>query len=147
TTAALGAVSLRLGLPSAGGSTARSRGVVGEPLRLHRNESPYGLAPAAAQALKAAVDPKSFRYPIEEPKALEEAIAKRFGLEKENVLLGYGSIEILKMATEAFCNSARAAVVAEPTYEAVVSYCPFVHAQAIKIKLNADQKHDLPRML
>ncbi|HJZ66957.1 MAG TPA: hypothetical protein VKF81_02345, partial [Blastocatellia bacterium] len=99
TTAALGAVSLRLGLPSAGGSTARSRGVVGEPLRLHRNESPYGLAPAAAQALKAAVDPKSFRYPIEEPKALEEAIAKRFGLEKENVLLGYGSIEILKMAT------------------------------------------------
>ena len=118
-----------------------------EPLRLHRNESPYGLAPSAAEAVKAAVDSKSFRYPIEEPKALEEMIAKRFGVEKENVLLGYGSIEVLKMSTEAFCNSARAAVVAEPTFEAVVGYCPFVHARSIKIKLNADHKHDLPRML
>lgn len=118
-----------------------------EPLRLHRNESPYGLSPAAAEAVKGAVDSKSFRYPIEEPKALEEAIAKRFGVEKENVLLGYGSIEILKMATEAFCNSARAAVVAEPTFEAVAGYCPFIHARAVKIKLDADHKHDLPRML
>jgi histidinol-phosphate aminotransferase len=97
--------------------------------------------------LKSAVDSKSFRYPIEEPKALEEAIAKRFGVAKENVILGYGSIEVLKMATEAFCNSARAAVVAEPTFEAVAGYCPFIHARAIKVKLNAEHKHDLPRML
>lgn len=149
TTAALGAASVRFGLPSTVASTApvREADAEREPLRLHRNESPYGLAPAAAQALKAAVDPKSFRYPIEEPKALEEAIAKRFGVEKENILLGYGSIEILKMATEAFCNSARAAVVAEPTFEAVVGYCPFIHARPVKIKLNGDHKHDLPRML
>ena len=74
------------------------------PLRLSRNESPYGLSPSAAEALRNAIDPKSSRYPIEEPKALEEAIAKRFGVEKENVLLGCGSIEILRMATETFCN-------------------------------------------
>ncbi len=118
-----------------------------EPLRLNRNESPYGLAPAAAEALRSAVDPRSSRYPIEEPKALVEAIAKRFGVENDNVILGYGSTEILKMATEAFCNSARGALVAEPTFEAVVGYCPFIHARAQKIKLNADHKHDLPKML
>jgi histidinol-phosphate aminotransferase len=118
-----------------------------EELRLSRNESPYGLSPAAAEAVRAAVEPKSFRYPIEEPKALEETIAKRFGVEKENVLLGCGSIEILRMATETFCNSSRAAVVAEPTFEAVVSSCPFVHARSIKINLTSDYKHDLPRML
>src|SRR5262245_48941183 len=146
-TAAMGAASAGSRFPLAVDAAPRISEARLEPLRLHRNESPYGLAPAAAAALKTAVDAKAFRYPIEEPKALEEAIAKRFGLEKENVLLGYGSIEILKMATEAFCNSARAAVVAEPTYEAVVSYRPFVHAQAIKIKLNADQKHDWARML
>ena len=118
-----------------------------EPLRLSRNESPYGLSPSAAEALRNAIDPKSSRYPIEEPKALEEAIAKRFGVEKENVLLGCGSIEILRMATETFCNSSRPAVVAEPTFEAVVATCPFVHARSMKIRLTADYKHDLPRML
>lgn len=151
TNAALGAASIGVAFPSALRATSRyleaTVGAEREPLRLHRNESPYGLSPAASEAIKGAVDSKSFRYPIEEPKVLEEAIAKRFAVEKENVLLGYGSIEVLKMATEAFCNSAHPAVVAEPTYEAVVNFCPFVHARPKKIKLNADYKHDLPRML
>jgi histidinol-phosphate aminotransferase len=150
--AALGAASLGLVSPA---NIALARypdpeadaGSGGSPLRLNRNESPYGLAPAAAEALRRAVDPKSSRYPIEEPKALIEAIAKRFEVENENVILGYGSTEILKMATEAFCNSARGALVAEPTFEAVVGYCPFIHARARKINLNAEHKHDLPKML
>lgn len=150
--AALGAASIGLSLPSAIASTARnleSEGVTParSPMRLNRNESPYGLAPSAAEAVKSAVDPKSFRYPIDEPKELEEALAKRFGVEKENVILGYGSTEILKMATESFCNSARPAIVAEPTFEAVLGFCPFIHARAVKVNLTAEHKHDLPRML
>jgi histidinol-phosphate aminotransferase len=149
--AALGAASIGIGLPAGLSALARypeiDAGAGGNALRLNRNESPYGLAPAAAEALRSAVDPKSSRYPIEEPKALVEAIAKRFGVENDNVILGYGSTEILKMATESFCNSARGALVAEPTFEAVVGYCPFIHAHAQKIKLNAEHKHDLPRML
>jgi histidinol-phosphate aminotransferase len=150
TSAAVGAASIGLG--SSPGLAALSRypepdASTGSPLRLNRNESPYGLAPAAAAALKNAVDPLSSRYPIEEPKTLIEAIAKRYGVSPENVVLGYGSTEILKMATESFCNSARGALVAEPTFEAVVGYCPFIHARAQKIKLNSDHRHDLPRML
>jgi len=149
--AALGAASIGIGLPSGLSALARypeiDAGAGGNTLRLNRNESPYGLAPAAAEALRSAVDPKSSRYPIEEPKALVEAIAKRFGVENDNVILGYGSTEVLKMATESFCNSARGALVAEPTFEAVVGYCPFIHAHAQKIKLNVEHKHDLPRML
>src|SRR5438477_6691671 len=136
------ASSIGVALSSTLNATTRTRAAEAitserESLRLHRNESPYGLSPAAAEAVRGAVDSKSFRYPIEEPKALEEAIAKRLGVEKENVLLGYGSIEILKTATEAFCNTARAAVVAEPTFEAVVGYCPLIHARAVKIKLDS----------
>ncbi len=150
--AALGAASIGLGFPSSIGAAARHRAAKGVtpdrvPMRLNRNESPYGLAPSAAEAVRSAVDPKSYRYPIDEPKALEEAIAKRFGVEKENVVLGYGSTEILKMATEAFCNSSRPAVVAEPTFEGVLGFCPFIHSRAVKVNLNAEHKHDLPRML
>jgi histidinol-phosphate aminotransferase len=146
------ASSIGLALSSTLNATARSRAGEAitserEPLMLSRNESGYGLSPAAAEAVRAAVDSKSHRYPVDEPKALEEVIAKRFGVEKENVLLGCGSLEILRMATETFCNSTRAAVVAEPTFEAVVSTCPLVHARSIKINLTADYKHDLPRML
>jgi len=151
TTAAIGAASIGLGPTPALAALSRypdsDAGAGKSPLRLNRNESPYGLAPAAAAALKNAVDPLSSRYPIEEPKVLIEAIAKRYGVATENVILGYGSTEILKMATEAFCNSARGALVAEPTFEAVVGYCPFIHARALKIKLNSDHRHDLPRML
>ena len=117
-----------------------------EPLRLHRNESPYGLAPAADAASQKTLATLASRYPIEEPKALQEAIAKRFGVDKEMVALGCGSIEILKMATETFCTPARPAVVAEPTFEAVVSYSRLMHSHAIKTPLTADYKHDLGRM-
>src|SRR5262245_18132454 len=151
TSAAVGAASIGLGASPALAALSRypdpDTGAGIGPLRLNRNESPYGLAPAAAAALKNAVDPLSSRYPIEEPKALTEAIAKRFGVAPQNVILGYGSTEVLKMATESFCNSARGALVVEPTFEAVVGYCPFIHARAQKIKLNSDHRHDLPSML
>ena len=93
-----------------------------EPLRLHRNESSYGLHPAAAEALRNAGSAKPHRYPIEEPTVLVEALAKRVGMTKENIVLGAGSLEILRMATEAFCSPSRGAIVAEPTFEAVVSF-------------------------
>lgn len=118
-----------------------------EPLRLHRNESSYGLHPAAAEALRNAGSAKPHRYPIEEPTVLVEALAKRVGMTKENIVLGAGSLEILRMATEAFCSPSRGAIVAEPTFEAVVSFCPLAHARAVKIPLTKDHKHDMPRIL
>lgn len=149
---ALGAVSISPSL-SLGGNV-RERSSVPEtgeaqaaPLRLHRNESPYGLAPSAAQAIHAIVESQSGRYPIEEPAALAEAIAKRLGVANEQVLLGYGSVELLKIATETFCSPSGAAVVEEPTFEAVVSYCPLAHARAVKIPPTQDYKHDLSRTL
>src|SRR5215470_9876924 len=149
--AALGAT-VGTGFPSLLGSVAATRPArydetQPEPLRLHRNESPYGLAPAAAIAAQSILTGQANRYPIEEPKALQEAIAKRFGVDKEMVALGCGSIEILKMATETFCSISRPAVVAEPTFEAVVSYSRLMHSHAAKIPLTGDHKHDLPRML
>jgi histidinol-phosphate aminotransferase len=76
-----------------------------------------------------------------------EALAKRFAVAPEQVLLGCGSTEILKIATETFCSPAGAAIVAEPTFEAVVTYCPLAHARSVKMALTADYKHDLPKML
>jgi histidinol-phosphate aminotransferase len=116
------------------------------PLRLDRNESSYGLSPSSIQTLHSMAESVAPRYPRDEPAMLTEALAKRFGVAKEQVLLGYGSTEILKMATEAFSSPSGAAIVAEPTFEAVVTYSPLAHAKAVKIPLTADYKHDLPKM-
>ena len=149
---ALGVVSMGSGLHSMVGAHERTRypdatEAEPAPLRLHRNESPYGLPPSSVQTLHEISESMWSRYPIEEPAVLAEAIARRFGVANEQVLLGCGSVEILKIATESFCSPSGAAVVAEPTFEAVVSYCPLAHARAVKIPHTLDYKHDLPRML
>ncbi|MDD5544865.1 MAG: aminotransferase class I/II-fold pyridoxal phosphate-dependent enzyme [Acidobacteriia bacterium] len=148
----LGVASLGLNWP--GLLTAGERGLFPEaaevpaaPIRLNRNESPYGLAATSIQAIQNAIISQSPRYPFEEPAKLAEALADRNGVSKDHVLLGCGSIEILKMATETFCSATRSAVVAEPTFEAVVSYCPLAHATPVKIDLTKEYQHDLPKML
>lgn len=143
---ALGVASMGSGLPSLVG-TLDAKEAEPAVLRLHGNESPYGLPPASIQAIHSVAESRSPRYPMEEPAVLAEAIAQRLGVAKEQVLLGCGSVEILKMATETFCSPSGAAVVAEPTFEAVVSYCPLAHARAVKIPLTRGYKHDLAKML
>jgi histidinol-phosphate aminotransferase len=148
----LGVASMGLGLPSilkAGARGARMTATRTEPsiLLLDRNESPYGMPPSSERAVGNATPWKSPRYTRDEPAALIEAISRRLGVEKEQVLLGCGSTEILKIAAETFCSPSGAAVVAEPTFEAVVNYCPLARARAVKIPLTRDFKHDLPRML
>ncbi len=149
---ALGLGSIGLGLTSTFDSRSLASVVLPVPdgaqaLRLDRNESPYGMPPASSGAITEAMADLSPRYPRDEPAALIAAISKRLGVEKEQILLGCGSTEILKIAAETFCSPTGAAVVAEPTFEAVVNYCPLAHARAVKIPLTKDYKHDIPRML
>jgi histidinol-phosphate aminotransferase len=134
---------------NAGRTGASLEGIMAapEPARLNRNESPYGLPPAAVEAIREAITGKSNRYPGDEAiTKLTEEIAKKFGVNAEQVVLGCGSTEILKMATEAFCSPSRAAVVAEPTFEAVVSNCPLAHARAVKIPVTKGHRHNLAKM-
>lgn len=152
TGAALGVASIRLPLASVVEAAERLPGTPSaetEPtiLRLDRNESPYGLSPASSRAMLDAAAGSSPRYPRDEPAALIDVLSKRLKVDKELILLGCGSTEILKIATETFCSPSGAAVVAEPTFEAVVNYCPLARARAVKIPLTKDYKHDLPRML
>lgn len=143
--AAAGAAALGVrSVPNAFADTAKDANP--EPLLLNRNESPYGLPPASIEAIQKVGLARSNRYPGAEARTLTEAIAKRFEVDKEQVLLGCGSTEILKMATEAFCSPSRSAVVAEPTFEAVVNYCPLARARSVKIPVTRQYQHNLPRM-
>jgi histidinol-phosphate aminotransferase len=115
------------------------------PIHLNYNENPYGPSPKAREAFAACAQ-SAARYPDHAYKEVEDALAQIHGVQRENILLGCGSTEILRVADAAFLAPGKNIVAAEPTFEAVLEYAAVTKAQAVKIPLTADFRHDLPRM-
>jgi histidinol-phosphate aminotransferase len=150
---ALGA--LALGPRLAGAGTSAPRGAVpaarrhtalpAGAVRIDSNENPYGPSAKALEAMT-----RSQGIAARYPDALEDettaVLAKLHGVAPENVILGCGSGEILRMADMAFTGPGRSAVAAEPTFEAVLAFARVTRADPVKIPLTADHRHDLPAM-
>src|SRR5262249_31621771 len=80
-----------------------------------RNENPYGPIASALKALTEAAKLGN-RYPTNAPD-LVAAIAKHHKVEKDNVLLGIGSGELLRASVPAFTGPTRALATAGATFE------------------------------
>jgi len=115
-------------------------------VRLSSNENPYGPSPAA---LKAMTDGFSlaWRYPDEHADLLVEELARTNNVPAEQILLGDGSGEILKLSAAVFTNNEKKIVVANPTFEAIARHANVARAEAVKIDLTSNYSHDLPKML
>lgn len=116
-----------------------------KPIRISANENPYGPSPKAKAALDEC-DGIAARYPDDAHREMSEALAKFHSVRRENILLGCGSGEILRVADVAFVRPGQNAVAAEPTFESVLEYVGVIHADGVKVPLTADHRHDLPRM-
>jgi histidinol-phosphate aminotransferase len=86
-------------------------------LKLNTNENPYPPPATVAQAL-ATFDAETLRlYPEPNADTLRDALAEHFGCKRENVFVGNGSDEILRLAVQAFTPAAHPAAGAfHPTY-------------------------------
>src|SRR5437667_3593879 len=138
--AALVRPALSLGKPPE--HSAASTGVV----RLSANENPYGPSP---KALKAMTDSfgLSCRYPDEHNDELIEALAKLNGVNRDQIVLGDGSSEILKLCAETFTGPTRGNLVAaDPTFEALIKYAETDGAEVVKVPLTGSFSHDLAKM-
>src|SRR5262245_13707904 len=115
-------------------------------VRLSSNENPYGPSPAA---LKAMTDGFSlaWRYPDEYADMLADELARLNGVPVDQVLLGDGSGEILKLSAAAFTSKDKKIVIANPTFEAIARHAGVAKAEAVKIDLTSDYRHDLQKML
>ena len=87
------------------------------------------------------------RYPDHQYRALVNRIAEYNSVSPEQVVLGTGSTEILKMAADAFTGPDRPLILADPTFEAIAWYAEKNHAQVIKVPLTSDYAHDLEAMV
>ena len=115
-------------------------------VRLSSNENPYG---PSAMALKAMTDGfgLAWRYPDEYGDMLVDELARLNNVTVDQVLLGDGSGEILKLSAAAFTNKDKKIVVANPTFEAIARHASVANAEVVKIDLTPDYSHDLKKML
>ena len=114
-------------------------------VKLSSNENPLGLAPAAREAVIDAI-PNANRYPFDFSPPLYEALAAHLGVAEENLTLGAGSTEILRMAVHAYQAPGIPLITAEPTFEDVPGYQEPLSYDLVTVPLTADLAHDVGRM-
>jgi histidinol-phosphate aminotransferase len=153
-TAALGYLGLRpesLLWAQTGGEAARSarpRLTVEEYdafAKLSSNENPYGPSDSVMEAMTQAFKYAN-RYGYPDGGILEE-IAAHHGVKPENVLLGAGSGEILRVVGATFLRGGKIVVGVEPSYGSVYQYATDIKADAIKLPLLEDYRQDIPAMI
>jgi len=114
-------------------------------IQIDSNENPYGPSPKAREAITTSEN-IACRYPDVTETRMVDAIAKYHSVSTDQVALGCGSTEILRMADTAFLVTNKSVVVAEPTYEAVLSFAQALHANPVKVPQTRDFLHDLDAM-
>jgi histidinol-phosphate aminotransferase len=119
----------------------------GNIVRLSANENPYGPSPKALEAITNSFG-LACRYPDEHNNVLINQVAKLNGVNHDQILLGDGSSEILKLCAETFTGPQRGNLVAaDPTFEAILEQAKINGAEVVKVPLTATFAHDLPKML
>ena len=115
-------------------------------VRLSSNENPYGPSPTALKAMNDAFG-LSCRYPDEHNDELVDALAKLNGVSRDQILLGDGSGEILKLCADTFTGPKLGKLVAaDPTFEAILNHAKVNGAEVVKVSLTPSFSHDLPKM-
>lgn len=123
----------------------RSAAALGQIL-LNSNENAYGPLPKSVTALQDAVG-QANRYPFAFFGELAEAIAGLHHVRPEQIVLGCGSSEILRMTATAFLGTGRQLVQASPTYEGMEHYARAMGAAVTSMPLTHEYAHDLSAML
>jgi histidinol-phosphate aminotransferase len=124
-------------------ASAASRGAI----RLHRNENAYGPSPAALAALRDGAASVAGRYPEIEADSLRRKIADLHGVAPDQVVLGCGSTDILRMAAETLAGPQKKVIAASPTFDGIALHARRAGAEVVDVPLQRDYSHDIPAML
>ncbi|MGZ5019461.1 MAG: pyridoxal phosphate-dependent aminotransferase [Chthoniobacterales bacterium] len=145
---------VRPNLSFAQGAPAKADPRTTNVVRLSSNENPYGPSLKALQAMSDSFG-VACRYPDAHADALVEAVAKLNGVASEQVVIGDGSGEILKLCADAFTgpmtneikDSGRGKLVAaDPTFESILEHAKVAGAEVVKVPLTPTYSHDLAKM-
>lgn len=113
-------------------------------IKLASNENPLGPSPKALAALEQATS-SLHRYPDGGASRLRAALAERWKVSAEHVILGNGSDEIIGLLARAFLSPGDEAVMAQNTFVIYRMEVTAAHGVPREIPLKA-WRHDLPAM-
>ena len=95
---------------------AREMGLVEKDIvKLASNENPRGIGPRTRAAIERTLGELS-RYPDGNGFELKDALARRYGVEMSQIVLGNGSNDVLEMVALAFLGPGRAAVYSQHAF-------------------------------
>ena len=114
--------------------------------KLSNNENAYGPSPKSLAAMHLAVA-EGNRYPDRYTRQFTETIAAHHQVSPDRVLLGCGSMEILRMAADAFTAPGKPLLMPHPTFEAIAGCAKPMNAEVVPIPLDSSYAHDLNAML
>jgi len=116
-----------------------------DPIRLDSNENAYGPSERAKAAMRESLGvPDRGR---EAGHALTAEIAALHRVRPEQVVLGCGSVGIMRTAAATFLGPRRKLVLASPTFDPIAEYARSVGADVVTVPLTAQYAHDLDAML
>ncbi|MHB1420573.1 MAG: histidinol-phosphate transaminase [Bacillota bacterium] len=113
-------------------------------IKMASNENPLGPSPEAVEVMREAVE-KVYLYPDGNCFYLKQALASRNGMEEDNIIIGNGSDEILKLIAEAFLNTGEEAIIAHPSFSEYEFVTRLMGAVPVYVDLK-EYRHDLLAM-
>lgn len=116
----------------------------GDIIKLASNENPLGPSPKALAAMHAALERVHF-YPDGGGFYLREAIAAQFGFERENVILGNGSNEVIEFIGHAFLRPGDEVITARHAFAVYALMATLFDAPVIEVP-DPGYRHDLDAM-
>jgi len=115
------------------------------PIRLDKNENVYGPPESAIAAMREGLTHVN-RYP-ETTKLLEQKLAKLHNVKAEQIVLGCGSSDVLRMAGDAFLTPGKKLIMATPSYPLLAYYAQNKKVEVVNVPLTPEGAHDLKAML
>ncbi len=116
-------------------------------MQLNQNESARGPGPKTLEAIRKHTSKRVGRgYAPDHVNELRAAIASKYDLAENNVLLGTGSTPILEGSVHAFCSAEKALVTAVPTYSTSEQTARKMGVSVHAVPLDADLTVDLPAL-
>ena len=139
-------------------ASALSEGRTSEPFALPQtssiilssNENPLGPGEHVLAAMRGILGPDgagAARYMFAQADEARAAVAEAHGVTEQNVRLGTGSSEILRLAADLFTSADRPVVSPDPTFESAAAYAAFLGAEVKRVRIGTDFRSDLDAMI
>jgi histidinol-phosphate aminotransferase len=105
-------------------------------VKLNTNENPYGPSPKAIAAMQEAAGDGLRKYSDPSNAVVKDAVARRFGLTREQVFVGNSSDEVLAHTFHALLKHDLPLLTPDISYSFYPTYCSLYGIEAVYVPLN-----------